>query len=55
MTALATRHGDMWVRTFGAGPIRVVALHGFTLHGGMYEHLAALVHWGWSAGIQGQR
>ncbi len=33
----------MWVRTFGAGPVRVVALHGFTLHGGMYEHLAAVV------------
>ncbi|MDJ0954260.1 MAG: alpha/beta fold hydrolase, partial [Acidimicrobiia bacterium] len=42
MTELATRHGVMWVRTFGAGPVRVVALHGFTLHGGMYEHLAGV-------------
>lgn len=40
MTQLATRHGGLWVRNFGDGPPRVVALHGFTLHGGMYEHLA---------------
>ncbi len=42
MTELATRHGGLWVRSFGDGPPRVVALHGFTLHGGMYEHLAAV-------------
>ncbi len=42
MSVLATRHGDMWVRTFGTGPASVVALHGFTLHGGMYERLAGV-------------
>ena len=42
MTAIATRHGDMWVRNFGDGPARVVALHGFTLHGEMYSRLADL-------------
>ena len=40
MSALATGHGEMWVRTHGAGPVRVVALHGFTLHGDMYARLA---------------
>ncbi len=42
MTELATRHGGMWVRTHGSGPTHVVALHGFTLHGGMYERLAEI-------------
>jgi len=41
MSALATRHGGLWVRTYGSDPAQVVALHGFTLHGGMFEHLAA--------------
>ncbi len=41
MSELRTRHGGLWVRTFGLEPARVVALHGFTLHGGMYEGLAA--------------
>jgi 2-succinyl-6-hydroxy-2,4-cyclohexadiene-1-carboxylate synthase len=40
MTQLATRHGSVWVRTFGAAPAPVVALHGFTLHGGMFATLA---------------
>lgn len=42
MSVLATRHGDMWVRSFGTGSASVLALHGFTLHGGMYEQLATV-------------
>ena len=41
MSEMATRHGGLWVRTYGKDPAQVVALHGFTLHGGSYEHLAA--------------
>ena len=40
MSALDTRHGTLWVRTLGATPAPVVALHGFTLHGGMFARLA---------------
>ena len=43
MSEFATRHGGLWVRTFGEGPPHVVALHGFTLHGGMWERVAELV------------
>ncbi|MDJ0664789.1 MAG: alpha/beta fold hydrolase [Acidimicrobiia bacterium] len=39
---MATRQGGLWVRTHGPGPAQVVALHGFTQHGGMFEHLAAV-------------
>jgi len=42
MTTLATRHGNLWVRTHGVGPPQVVALHGFTLHGGMFATLAGV-------------
>ena len=41
MSELLTRHGGLWVRTYGPGPVQVVALHGFTQHGGMFERLAA--------------
>lgn len=40
MTDLATEHGSLWVRVFGDDPAPVVALHGFTLHGGMFAALA---------------
>lgn len=40
MNELATKHGSIWVRTYGEPPAAVVALHGFTLHGGMYRDLA---------------
>jgi len=40
MTAVVTRRGDLWVRNFGSGTPQVVALHGFTLHGGMFATLA---------------
>jgi 2-succinyl-6-hydroxy-2,4-cyclohexadiene-1-carboxylate synthase len=43
MSEFPTRHGTLWVRHFGSGSARVVALHGFTLHGGMYEQLAGLI------------
>jgi len=43
MSSFATRHGDLWVRTHGTGPTRIVALHGFTLHGGMFAKLATEV------------
>jgi 2-succinyl-6-hydroxy-2,4-cyclohexadiene-1-carboxylate synthase len=35
-----TSQGTLWVRSFGNPPARVVALHGFTLHGGMFAELA---------------
>lgn len=41
MSELATPHGTLSVRTYGAPPAAVVALHGFTLHGGMFGGLAA--------------
>ena len=40
MSELATEHGALWVRGFGDPPAPVVALHGFTLHGGMFKTLA---------------
>lgn len=40
MTELTTRHGGLWVRAFGTGSARVVALHGFSLHGGMWGRFA---------------
>jgi 2-succinyl-6-hydroxy-2,4-cyclohexadiene-1-carboxylate synthase len=40
MTGIATRNGGMWVRSHGTGPSRVVALHGFSLHGGMWATIA---------------
>ena len=43
MSELATSHGTLWVRQFGSGSPRMVALHGFTLHGGMYQRLAQLL------------
>lgn len=43
MSEFATKHGGLWVRTFGEGRPGVVALHGFTLHGGMWESLADLI------------
>ena len=49
MTEVATRHGGMWVRSYGPDPARVVALHGFTLHGAMFERLAALIDGGLTA------
>lgn len=41
MTAHKTEWGRMWVRQYGDPPAAVVALHGFTLHGGSFEHFAA--------------
>ena len=41
MSELATPYGALWVRTYGNPPAAVVALHGFTLHGGMFTSLAA--------------
>ena len=49
VSELATRHGGIWVRRFGSAPAHVVALHGFTLHGGMYERLAAVAEVGFLA------
>lgn len=40
MSRFPTKRGDLWVRTFGNPPASVVALHGFTLHGGMFQTLA---------------
>lgn len=40
MTELPTRHGTLWVRAHGTGQPRVVALHGFSLHGGMWSRFA---------------
>jgi len=40
MSALPTSRGTLWVRSFGPPPVQVVALHGFTLHGGMFAELA---------------
>lgn len=40
MSAVLTSQGTLWVRSFGPPPVRVVALHGFTLHGGMFAELA---------------
>jgi len=40
MTDIATAHGGLWVRTHGTGQPRVVALHGFSLHGGMWAGFA---------------
>jgi 2-succinyl-6-hydroxy-2,4-cyclohexadiene-1-carboxylate synthase len=40
MTEVATAHGGLWVRTHGMGQPRVVALHGFSLHGGMWAGFA---------------
>jgi len=35
-----TTRGSLWVRPFGEPPADVVALHGFTLHGGMFATFA---------------
>lgn len=43
MNELATRHGSLWIREFGVGPARVVALHGFTLHGEMFRTFAEIL------------
>ncbi|MCP4306748.1 MAG: alpha/beta fold hydrolase [bacterium] len=40
MSTLDTGYGKLRVRTFGVAPAPVVALHGFTLHGGMFATLA---------------
>ncbi len=44
MTAIATPHGGLWVRSYGNPPAEVVGLHGFTLHGGMFAELAELTN-----------
>ena len=41
MNELATPYGALWVRYHGDPPAALVALHGFTLHGGMFAGLAA--------------
>lgn len=43
VSEFATRHGGLWIRTYGEGQPQIVALHGFTLHGGMWEHFAGVV------------
>ncbi|MDJ0496923.1 MAG: alpha/beta fold hydrolase [Acidimicrobiia bacterium] len=40
MSELATPHGALWVRHYGNPPAQVIALHGFTLHGGMFAKVA---------------
>ncbi len=40
MSNFPTQQGELWVRTFGDSPASVIALHGFTLHGGMFQTLA---------------
>ncbi|MEA2000855.1 MAG: alpha/beta fold hydrolase [Actinomycetota bacterium] len=40
MSEFPTKRGQLWVRTFGDPPAPLVALHGFTLHGGMFQTLA---------------
>lgn len=40
MKGFTTSLGTLWVRRFGPAPVRLVALHGFTLHGGMFAELA---------------
>ena len=40
MSVMHTARGSMWVRTYGTPPAAVIALHGFTLHGGMFETMA---------------
>lgn len=41
MSERTTSQGTLWVHSFGEPPVQVVALHGFTLHGGMFAELAA--------------
>ena len=41
MTVLQTEQGTVWVRRYGDSPPAVVALHGFTLHGGSFATFAA--------------
>ncbi len=43
MSELATPHGSLWIRSFGTPPAPVVALHGFTLHGGMFATLTDIL------------
>lgn len=40
MSEVLTGQGPVWVRTYGPPPAAVVALHGFTLHGGMFAEVA---------------
>jgi 2-succinyl-6-hydroxy-2,4-cyclohexadiene-1-carboxylate synthase len=41
VTVLQTEQGTVWVRRYGDSPPAVVALHGFTLHGGSFATFAA--------------
>jgi 2-succinyl-6-hydroxy-2,4-cyclohexadiene-1-carboxylate synthase len=41
MSAIQTSQGTVWVHSYGELPAQVFALHGFTLHGGMFAELAA--------------
>jgi 2-succinyl-6-hydroxy-2,4-cyclohexadiene-1-carboxylate synthase len=43
MTVLETGNGPLWLWEYGSGSPRIVALHGFTLHGGSFAPLAAVV------------
>ncbi|MDF1597313.1 MAG: alpha/beta fold hydrolase [Acidimicrobiia bacterium] len=43
METLAFENGMVNVRRFGAGPAPIVALHGFSQHGGSFEELATFV------------
>lgn len=43
MSEFATKRGSLWVRTFGDPPPAIVALHGFTLHGGMFQTFADML------------
>jgi len=38
-----TKFGQVSVREFGDGPVGLIALHGFTQHGGSFEELASLL------------
>ena len=44
MTALPTAWGELWVHYFGERPAKVVALHGFTLHGESFRTFAATLN-----------
>ena len=46
MRETQTKFGQVTVREFGDGPVGLVALHGFTQHGGSFEELASLLEVG---------
>ncbi|MFW2339998.1 MAG: alpha/beta fold hydrolase [Acidimicrobiia bacterium] len=46
MRETQTKFGHVTLREFGDGPVGLVALHGFTQHGGSFEELASLLEVG---------